>query len=187
MRIGPRFILALVLFVLVHSVCFAQEDIEIRIDGEVYSMEYPKTYEEATSVINSIVSIYNELDDTFMEYRSVTDKNEAKLIEKITILERNIIKQEEIISSIEKSMKAIHSELMAARQKRDLMLNFSLGPTYNLKEIAIGTSFGMGLFKNLKVVNLYAGLNLNTTIYYHLERNVLEDIGISLYLGMFLK
>jgi hypothetical protein len=166
-------------------VIFGEDLIEIKIDGEVYTNEYPKNLEDAYTLLDAIAYINNELDDTFIEYQKISEEEKNKLLEKISVLETYNKSLEEKINDIEKSntdvKKYIDKEI---NKPTEWLILLSFGQVMNMENTSFGNRFSLGFLKNLHLLNLYAGSNLNTTIYYNTSNP--KDIGLSLYLGMFI-
>jgi hypothetical protein len=166
---------------------FSENTIDIFIDGEKYSREYPDTLEEAVTLIGVLAGMHNALDKSFIEYReeSLDEKNKLSII----IEELNSNNNE-----LEKQLKVINAETdkilkNTRRVKNGIMAIASSGPIYNINENIFGVDVGLGgIFRiPIDILNMYAGLNLFTNIYHFYGEYKVMDVGASIYLGTFIK
>jgi hypothetical protein len=163
------------------------QTIEITIDNQPYVREYPKTLEESHELIDDIVSLYNELDNVFVSYKEKTIIEEETLKKKIDELININIEYKNYHNMYSKKLLSIESYVdTKLKVPTDVLLIGSIGPTLSLEDVSIGTRFELGVIKSLHIFNMYTGLNLNTSIYYNAEKKNVRDIGLSIYLGMFL-
>jgi phage-related tail protein len=150
----------------------------------MYTREYPESYEEAISLINSLIDMYNELDNSFIEYRKVVIDEQTVLNRKLDVLKLNNESYRKLTTVINKEIQEVTHYLNSLRS--NIAIHATFGPVYNFAENVFGSAIGIGFSKNLNLLNLHGGLNINTTIYYPMERNIPPDFGVSLYLSMFL-
>jgi hypothetical protein len=182
-RIAKILFLCLLLFPL--SI-YGQEKIELYIDGQKYIREYPATLDEARDLIDSLVSINNDLDKSFLEYQRVTENEENVLLDKLKVLEFNNGQLQEQLNNTRKTLAEVSSYV---NQKTSLLLSINAGPSFGMSGNALGHNIGAGILKRIDIfnlINLYVGLNVNTTIYYLREQNKVQDVAVGLYLGFFL-
>jgi hypothetical protein len=189
MLIKINIIFGVILCVFLNTWCFAFDNtLKLHIDGEVYEREYPTTYEEAIGLIDSLVDMHNELDGSFIKYQKLVEDEQIILNQKLDMLKENNEYYKELVITVNKEIQKVTHYINSLRNvKNNIGIHAMLGPVYNFEESIFGSAIGVGILKNLNLFNLYGGLNINTTIYYQVERNILPDFGISLYLGMFLK
>jgi hypothetical protein len=167
---------------------YCQEEIEINIDGKIFTRPYPQSLSEATELIDSLVEMYNDLGSSFLDYREIVRKEEEDLKGKIEILEQNnqAIKGE--LEQAEENIKIVESYIKkeSARPK-DWMLLAAIGPAIDVRERFFGLNFELGVLKSLHLFNSFAGLNINTNIYYEQTAFRVRGVGLSLYFGIFLE
>jgi hypothetical protein len=167
---------------------YSQEGIEINIDGKVFFRPYPQSLSEATELIDSLVNMYNDLGTSFLDYREIVRKEEEDLKSKIEILEQNnlIIKSE--FEEAEQNIKIVESYIKKENARpKDWMLLGALGPAMDIRERLFGLTFELGMLKNLHLFNSFAGLNINTNIYYEQTAFRVRGVGLSIYFGIFLE
>jgi hypothetical protein len=168
------------------------DDIEIMINGEAYTREYPNTLEEAQGLIDSLVKINNHLDAAFLQYQEVSNQEKDELVIKLNTLEQyNTTIKKQIDEGLHENahLSTLVNNYMK-QSKNNLLLLTSLGPSYRLLDNTLGMEMSIGAVRKISVFNLincYAGLNMNTTIYYHDVKNIISNIGLALQLGIFLK
>jgi hypothetical protein len=188
MRINIKLTLVFIVFLGIFP-CYSDDDvINLYINDEPYYREYPSTLEESRQLIDELIVMYNELNRAFIDYRFIDKNEKLVLTQQINKLEEIILYGNTLVNNVKDVTSSINSRLDALRRamKNNLLLIASVGPSYNSNDNLWGSALGIGFLKNLNVLNLYGGSNLNLTIYYPSGRNTMMDIGISLYLGMFL-
>jgi hypothetical protein len=164
---------------------FGEDLIEIKIKGELYTHSYPESLDEAYDLLDAIAQINNTGDDAFVLYQKITEEEEAELRNKIAQLEKYNKEIEQKLANISKSNDEIGSYINKEINKpREWMVLGSIGEAISVEDGSLGNSLSLGFLKNLHLFNLYAGLNLATNIYY--KNNNMRDIGLSIYLGMFI-
>jgi hypothetical protein len=143
-------------------------------------------------LIDSLVKINNETDSSFVEYQGVVNKEKEQLLIKLNALEKNNntlsaqfdklgVKNTELTQLIDRYQK---------KSKNDLLLLSSIGPSFNILDNSLGIEITLGAIHRISVFNLfdfYAGLNINTNIYYQEVRAKISYLGIGAVLGIFLK
>jgi hypothetical protein len=173
-------------------ILYAQNLIEITINGEPYVREYPETLQEAYTLIDSLVKINNNLDNSFLEYQKINNQEKDSILTKLNMLEHNNTVLRTEIEELNTKNKEITSlfENYSKRTQNKLLFYTSVGPSYHLFNNNLGMEITFGGIRRISVFNLfdlYVGLNINTSIYYQEVRNKVSNLGVGAILGIFLK
>jgi hypothetical protein len=178
-----------VLFLLCTRHIYPQDtkEIELLINGESYTREYPTTLDEAISLIDTLSLMHNKLDTSFLEYQrtSAEEKSDLEAVaERLTRDNEELQKELKVIEDASNEI-FIHS---AAKQYTSMLLT-SIGPVYDINDNIFGFSASIGALWKLPIpiIKMYAGINSSLNIYYLDARYKPRDIGVSLYVGFFLK
>jgi hypothetical protein len=182
----------LAILVLVPQSLATQEVIELYINGEKYVRDYPITLQDATALINSLVKMNNDLDNSFIEYQNINIKEKEQLHLKLNELEQNnnsLTSQiNDLITQTDELTKLF--DRYQKQSKNNFLITTSIGPSYQIIDNALGLNIALGAIHKMPVFNLfdfYAGLNVNTNIYYQGTGSKMSNLGIGAILGVFLK
>jgi hypothetical protein len=163
------------------------KEIELFINGESYTREYPATLDEAISLIDTIALMHNRLDSSFLEYQK-TSAEEKSSLQAIT---ERLTNENESLQKELKTVEDASNEILihTAREQYTSMILSSVGPVYDLNDNIFGLSVSIGALWKLPIpiLKMYAGINSFINIYHFDARYKPRDIGLSLYAGFFLK
>lgn len=165
---------------------FSQE-VTVKVNGEVYSKEYPKTYEEAIELINIISEMEINADDRVVElekrFKESTEVYEAKIKElkdKIEAIEKYSENTSEDLKTTEKVVNDY------ASTNTRFTFGTIIGPAVNLRpnSVLIGTNIQfLGEYRLLR--NFHLGGSIFFNIFNSSEINT--TAGIGLYIGYSIK
>jgi hypothetical protein len=185
MRRARTFVTLLALFISIPL--YSQENIELNINGKLFTREYPASLPEATELIDNLVRMYNDLNSSFIDYRGIVGKGEEELKSGIAILEQNNLKIKNELEAVQNDVKIMETYIKKEISRpKDWMLLGSLGPAMNINERLFGLNVELGFMRNLHLLNSFAGLNINTSMYYETTTFRINSVGLSLYFGIFL-
>jgi hypothetical protein len=157
--------------------------ITIYIDGEAYIREYPSNYDEALSLIDNLVSMYNSLDYLFIEFKSLSFDETDKLLKLNNQLTEYCNELEDKFLLLKQDTADIERYVInKSKEKRSLLAAASFGIVSFLNGAQYSAGIGI-LYKVPYLTNWYAGLNIPLTI---VPQQGTLSVGISLSCGVFI-
>lgn len=146
------------------SISFSAE-ITLRINGEVFTREYPKTLDEACELINAIADINNNADSTLVELKKSYDTLSQQYQQSLESSKQNldlIQKDLDDLKTKNEALEKLSNKIVTYKNTGTVFLGYNT--VFDLKSKTTGHHIGIG-FDYRVWRELHFGLNLGGIIY----------------------